>query len=132
MFLKIFVKIHIVGRDHYCPACSSHPDILRSKSMASASIHGYTVDDLPGIAIDKIDLVLGVELYQCQDVARICSTGLTARLPGASRVIGEFVLLDPDLGVRKKVHPVGVVPVHVTDNDVRNVLGLQSKLCECL
>jgi hypothetical protein len=49
------------------------------------------------------------------------------RLPCFSGVILQLVLLNPDAGIWKQVHAVGVVPVHVADDDVGDVLGLEAK-----
>ena len=41
-------------------------------------------------------------------------------------VVFQLIFLQPDAGLGKQVHAVGVVPVHVGDDEVGDVFGLQA------
>src|SRR5262249_1468555 len=56
----------------------------------------------------------------------------TAGAPGLLHVVRVLLFLDPDLRLRKQVDTIDVVRVHVREDDVRDLVGLDSQALESL
>src|SRR5437867_8966784 len=88
--------------------------------MSPAGINLDAIDDL-AVAVDEINFVLRIESYNSEHVVRFYSAVLSVGLPRGARVINIFIFLNPDPGVGKKIHAIGVVPMHVGNDDVSYV-----------
>ena len=109
------------------PAAGVHADILRGVGVAAAGVAGDAGNDFLGVAIDQAHVALGIQLHQREHVVGIDSAVRILRLPGLSGVVLQLIFLNPDAGVGEQIHAVGVVPVHVGDDDVGDVLGLRGR-----
>ncbi len=126
VLLQVFVEVHVVaGQDHYARG-GIDGDELRGIGVLAADVGGDAREEFLGIAIHQTDAAFGVELYGQLDVIGINAAVRAARLPGRSGVVFQLILLEPDFGLRKEVHAAGMIPMHVADDYVSDIFGLDA------
>ncbi len=128
VLIEILVEINVVRGDDDAARLGIHADVLRRKCVPAPGIDGHSREDFLGVAVDQMNAPLGVEFHERRDVRQLGLRVLAVRRFDRAGVVGVFLLLDPDRRLRKQVNAVGMVPMHVCDNDVGNLLGLDPKL----
>ena len=79
------------------------------------------------VSADERDLALRVPLDDLQHIVRVDAAVGARRLPGVAGVVVVLVLLHPDARFREEVDSAGVIPVHVRQQQVGDVLGLDAE-----
>src|SRR6266481_3368428 len=90
--------------------------------MLAAGVTGKAGKELLRVTVDQAYAPGQIELDHRQHIIRINAAVCAGLLPGLAGVINVFVLLQPDARMGKQVHAVGVVPMHVGDHHVGDVL----------
>src|SRR5947199_12567 len=104
------------------PACAGMPPACVNANAAQNLL----------IAVDEMQAACRIEADQHLDIIGIDSAMIAARLPGVGRVVAVLVFLNPDLGLRKEVGPVRMVPVGVGKNHVGDVLRPRPGVRHCI
>ena len=128
VLLKVLVKIDVIGSKHYNPRSRLYRDELRSVSMLSAGIAGDSRNNRLIVALNKMNAAFHVHLHVRQNVLTVDSAVGTGRMPGLARVIHILIPLHPNASLREEISPVGMVPMHVCHDHVRNVFRLNAGL----
>src|SRR5262249_52980767 len=127
VLLQVLVEIHVVAGQNDHSRFGIDADVLRLKGMLAAGVAGDAGKDLLGVAIDQAEAAGEVQLDGGKHVVGVDAAVGARLLPGFTRVVVVLVLLQPDAGTGKQVHAVGMVPVHVGDDHVSNVLRLHGR-----
>ena len=96
--------------------------------MTAAGVKPDAIDRFLVVAFDKAHSAFGIRLDQRQHVLGVNPAVRAPRLPRFACVVGVLVLLDPDARFWEEIHSVSVVPVHVRDDHIADVLRLEPKL----
>ena len=132
VLVEVAVEIHVVGCEHDGAGGGGHGDELRGEGVLAAGVGADAGEDELVVAVDEGDAAGDVELDEGEDVVGVDAAVGARGLPGGAGVVGVLVLLQPDAGVGEEVHAVGVVPVHVGEDDVGDVGGLEAEFGEGL
>ena len=126
VLFEILVEIHVVAGQHHRSRRRVHADELRSVGVLAADVSGDAGQNFLRVAVHQRDAALGVQLHQADNVIGIGGSAAMA-VPGFAGVIFQLVFLNPDFRLGKKIEAVGVVPVDVTDDQVRDLVGFDAR-----
>src|SRR5205823_4784352 len=115
------------GGEHHHAAFGVHAYILRLPGVLAAGVAADAGQDLLIVAFNKSQAAFGVGTHHGEHVVGIDSAVGVGALPGLAGVVAVFVALQPDLGFGKQIGAPGVVPMHVGDDDIGDVLRLESQ-----
>src|SRR5215813_8609544 len=121
MLVEVFVKIAVVRRNHRCSCLLIHRDILRRVSVSSAGVKTYPIDRLLIIAFHEPHTTFSVCLDQGHHILRVYPAMRPTGLPSLAGVVRIFILLNPDASLWKEIQTIGVIPMHVSNDDVADV-----------
>src|SRR6185503_1894626 len=100
--------------------------------MTATGVEPDAVDCFLVITLDQAYAALGVRLDQLHNIFAVNSSVRAAGLPRFSGIVCVLVLLDPDASLREQVHAAGVVPMHMSDDHIGDVLRLEAQPGDCL
>src|SRR2546428_778426 len=126
MFREVPVEIAIVRGQHE-RWTTFNAQILRRIRVTRPRVGANPGENFHVVAVHQTQPSLRVQLHQLADVFRIDAIVLPTGLPCFSRVVSEFVLLNPYGRPRKQIDPAHVIPMRVADHDVRDFVGLHPR-----
>ena len=92
--------------------------------MPATRVHGDARNHFPRIPIHELDATGAMQLRQHVRIHGV--DGVIQRLAIRPHIVVVLGLLDPDARLGEEVSPVEMVPMDVRDDDVGDVLGLES------
>jgi len=94
--------------------------------VTAAGIEPDPLDRFLVVALDDSHPALCVEFHKRNNIVNVDASMRTTGLPRFACVVGVFVFLNPYAGFGEQIHPVSVIPVHVSDDHIADVLGFES------
>ena len=125
VFGEIAIEIAIVGsQDERRRAFDA--DVLRRVSVVSTGVGADAWKDLNVVAVHELQAALRIDPNEFADVFGVNAAVIAAGLPGVTRVVAKFILLNPDIRFGKKIDAAEMIPVSMANDDVGDFVGLDA------